>query len=76
MILSFSTRSINLNFRIKVNGMYNGKKLNTLVGVSGLLAIVDDNEITNKLIAKAFSCKGDKLVCKLRRGIKITFYAK
>lgn len=72
--LNENVGKINRNFKIKVFGIYNGKKINTLVGVSGLIRIIDDMELTNKLIAKAFRCKGDKQVCKLRRGIKVTFY--
>lgn len=31
-------------------------------------------EMANKLLSRAFRSKEDKQVCKLRRGIKITFY--
>lgn len=72
--LEFSTKSINQNFKMWVYGSINGQKVNTLVGVAGLIRMVDDIELTNKLIRKAFNCTQDKLVCKLRRGIKITFY--
>lgn len=33
--LEYTTKQINRTFKIKVNGMFNGKKINTLVGVSG-----------------------------------------
>lgn len=33
--LERTTRKINMNFRIKVNGIVDGKKINTLVGVPG-----------------------------------------
>lgn len=37
-VLTYSTREINRDFRIKVHGVNaEGKKLNTLVGVSGAL---------------------------------------
>lgn len=72
--LNYSTREINHNFKIKVNGVYNGKKINTLVGVSGLIKIVEDIDLINKMLRKAFNCMADKQVCKLRRGIKISFY--
>lgn len=74
--LDFSTRKINMNFRIKVFGFdANGKKLNKLVGVAGLIELIGI-EFVNKFVAKAFKGKGDKTECKLRRGIKITFYIK
>lgn len=74
--LNYSTRLINYNFRIKVAGIdLNGKKINKLVGVSGLIELIGV-EFVNKFLAKAFKGKGDKTVCKLRRGIKISFYIK
>lgn len=33
--LERTTKEINMNFRIKVNGIVDGKKINTLVGVPG-----------------------------------------
>lgn len=72
--LKYTTREINRNFKIKVSGMYEGKKVNTLVGVSGLCRMVDDIELTDRLLDRAFSSMDDKCVCKLRRGIKISFY--
>lgn len=38
--LNYSTKMINANFRIKVNGIINGKKINTLVGVAGAIALI------------------------------------
>lgn len=38
--LERTTKEINMNFRIKVNGIVDGKKINTLVGVSGLIKLV------------------------------------
>lgn len=74
--LYYSTKEINLNFRIKVAGFdENGKKINKLVGVSGLIKLIGI-EFVNKFLAKAFGGKSDKTVCKLRRGIKISFYSK
>lgn len=72
--LNYSTQEINRNFKIKVTGMVDGRKINTLVGVRGLIAYVGDIELTNRLIARAFDSMSDKQVCKLRRGIRITFY--
>lgn len=72
--LNYTTRKINRNFKIKVSGMYGGEKINTLVGVSGLVKLVNDIELTNRLLDRAFASLEDKCVCKLRRGIKISFY--
>lgn len=72
--LNYSTREINHNYKIKVSGIYEGSKINTLVGVSGLLKMVNDIELTNRLLDRAFSCMDDVCVCKLRRGLKISFY--
>lgn len=73
--LERTTREINMNFRIKVNGIVDGKKINTLVGVSGLIKLVGI-EMANKMIRRVFNGKGDKIECKLRRGIKVVFYSK
>lgn len=74
--LNFSTKEINQNYRIKVNGVDDtGRKLNTLVGVSGLISIVGV-DFTNKFLHRAESCLDDSCTCKLRRGLKVTFYVK
>lgn len=72
--LRYTTREINRNYKIKVAGLVDGSKVNTLVGVSGLLELVGV-EMANKLLDRAFRCMDDKQVCKLRRGIKISFYS-
>ena len=38
--LRYTTREINRNYKIKVAGLVDGSKVNTLVGVSGLLELV------------------------------------
>ena len=74
--LNYSTQEINSNFCIKVSGVdENGKKINKLVGVFGLIKLIGI-EFVNKFLNKAFKGKEDKTVCKLRRGIKISFYVK
>lgn len=73
--LKYTTREINGNYKIKVSGLYDGQKVNTLVGVSGFVKMVNDIELCNRLLDRAFACMGDVCVCKLRRGIKISFYA-
>lgn len=72
--LKYTTREINGNYKIKVSGLFDGKKVNTLVGVSGFLKMVDDVELCNRFLDRAFRSMDDKCVCKLRRGLKISFY--
>ena len=73
--LNYSTSEINANFKIKVFGRLNGKKINTLVGVSGLLNLLDGAiDLVNRLLDRAFRSKGDVCHCKLRRGLQISFY--
>lgn len=62
-------------FRIKINGIVDGKKVNKLVGVKGLIELIGV-EIANKMLRRSFNGTDDKTVCKLRRGIKISFYVK
>ena len=45
--LEYTTKEINRTFKIKVNGLFNGKKINTLVGVSGLIKLVGVKWRTN-----------------------------
>lgn len=74
--LAYSTREINRNFRIKVSGVDGeGNKVHKLVGVSGAIALIGV-EMFNKLLKRAFNNIEDKCVCKLRRGIKFSFYIK
>lgn len=73
--LKYSSREINSSYKIKVSGIFEGQKINTLVGVAGLCRIIDDIALTNRLLDRAFDCMDDKCICKLRRGIKISFYA-
>lgn len=73
--LNYSTREINRNFKIKIYGIVDGKRVNTLVGVSGLIRMLDGAiDLVNRLLGRAFNGMGDKVVCKLRRGLKVTFY--
>lgn len=73
--LERTTKEINMNFRIKVNGIVDGKKVNKLVGVKGLIELIGV-EMANKMLCHTFNGTDDKTVCKLRRGIKISFYVK
>lgn len=72
--LKYTTREINRNYKIKVYGLFDGKKVNTLVGVSGFLKMVNDIDLCNRLLDRANAGMGDVIVCKLRRGLKISFY--
>lgn len=73
--LNYSTTEVNRNFKIKVSGVNENTKLHTLVGVSGLLDIVGSSEKVNNMLEKAFRKGADKVECKLRRGLKVTFYS-
>lgn len=74
--LAFTTKVINRCFRIKINGNINGMKVNQLVGVAGLIDLLEDIDLVNRLIERAFNSPEYAIPCKLRRGIKITFYSK
>lgn len=73
----YSTTYINRNYRIKVFGVNEegGKKINKLVGVSGLLELIGV-DLANKFMDKREKSMGDVLVCKLRRGLQVSFYVK
>ena len=74
--LRYSSVEINRSFRLKVSGIDAlGNKINKLVGVSGMIALIGV-EMFNKLLDRAFSCLLDVCVCKLRRGLKVSFYCK
>lgn len=73
--LKYSTREINRDFKIKAYGYTEeGKKVDRLVGVSGLLLLIGV-EHANKQLERAYRLGDDKCVCKLRRGLKVTYYA-
>lgn len=72
----YTTREVNANFKIKVFGRdENGKKINTLVGVSGLIRLIG-MELFNKFVTRAIKATHNaaKCICKLRRGLQVTFY--
>ena len=74
--LKYTKRFINQNFRMKVYGYdENGKRINKLVGVAGLIALIGI-EFINKFIDRALKAGLDKVICKLRRGLQVSFYAK
>ena len=47
--LLYTTKEINRNFRIKINGIVDGKKVNKLVGVKGLIELIGV-EMANKML--------------------------
>lgn len=74
--LAYTTKQINANFRIKVSGVdAQGRKVHKLVGVAGAIALIGV-EMLNKFLKRAFNSLADKCVCKLRRGLKFSFYVK
>lgn len=76
MTLAYSSKEINRNFRIKVSGIDSeGNKIHTLVGVTGAMNLIGV-ELLNKFLKRAFECMDDVCICKLRRGLKFSFYAK
>lgn len=70
----YTTHEINSNWKIKIYGIIDGVRVNKLVGVAGLVRYIGE-ELAQKFVGRAFRDMLDKCVCKLRRGIKITFYA-
>lgn len=73
----YTTAFINRNFRIKVFGMVDGKKVNKLVGVSGLLELLNgDMEKMDKYITRSLKSMQDKTCCKIYGGAMVTFYVK
>lgn len=74
--MRYSSEYINRNYRIKVYGHTSeGQRINTLVGVSGFIALVGV-DFVNKFIERAENSMQDSTTCKLRRGIAITLYIK
>jgi hypothetical protein len=72
----FDSKFVNANFRIKVFGRdENGRKINTLVGVSGIIRLIGE-ELFYKFVQRALDCMLDVCVCKLRRGLQVSLYVK
>jgi hypothetical protein len=72
----FDSKYINQNFRIKVFGYNeNGKKINTLMGVSGIIKLIGET-LFFKFVQRALDCMRDVCVCKLRRGLQVSLYVK
>lgn len=76
MTLAYSSKFINRNWRIKVSGVdAQGNRVHKLVGVKGIIELIGI-EMLNKLLNRAIKCIEDVCVCKLRRGLKVSFYIK
>lgn len=73
--MTYTSKQINRDFRLKVNGIVNGVKINILVGVSGLIKLIGE-ELMMKQLTRAYKAGDDKCVCKLRRGLVVTYYSK
>lgn len=72
--MDYTTSYINRNYLIKVYGTDNeGKRINKLVGVSGLINLIG-TELANKFVSRAEQAKKDVCICKLRRGLQVSFY--
>ena len=76
-LIGFSTTEINNSFLMKLSGHYEGQKYNTLVGVTGLLECIGI-DLAKKMLHRAFRMnkKERKEVCKLRSGLRVSFYYK
>lgn len=71
----FTTLEVNKNFKIKAHTVNRyGRNLNTLIGVSGLIRLVGV-DFANKFTERAFNSGADKCICKLRSGVRVTFYS-
>ena len=73
--MTYTSRQINRDFRLKVFGFLNGKKINMLVCVSGLLNLIGE-ELMEKQLNRAYKSGMDVTVCKLRRGLQVSYYSK
>lgn len=74
-INTYSKSEINRNFKIKVFGIVNGVKRNTLVGVSGLINILNGDEAkAMAMVTRAFNSGKDRTDCKIYGGAKVSFY--
>lgn len=74
--IKVDSKFINKNFRIKVFGIVNGVKVNKLVGVSGLEAILGSWEKVVKFVTRAWNAMADVCRCKIYGGATISFYSK
>ena len=72
--MEYTTTYINRNYLIKVYGLdVEGKRINKLVGVSGLVALIGV-ELATKFIDRAEKAAAECGMCRLRRGLKVSLY--
>lgn len=74
-IMDFTTQMINRDFRINMQEFVNGTRVRHLIGVSTLIELIGI-ELANKFVHRAYDCGADSCICKLRRGLQISFYSK
>lgn len=72
---NYSTSEINRDWRMKVNGVVNGHKVNCLYGCSGLIEIIGER-LFWKFVERAYNSWADKCTCKVYGGVRVTFYGK
>lgn len=72
--MDFTTSQINRDFLINFQEFRNNKRNRHLIGVSTLIQIVGI-ELANKFVNRAYNSAADVCVCKLRRGVQISFYS-
>lgn len=73
-MLTYTTTQINFNFKVVINYHEDGKRIRTLVGVRGLRKAVNDDNLLSRLLDRAFKSREDMCICKLRRGLQVSFY--
>lgn len=71
--MDWTTKQINRDFLINMQEFVNGVRVRHLIGVSTLIELVGV-ELANKFVARAYNSGNDVTVCKLRRGLQISFY--
>lgn len=68
-----SIKRIVTDWRIKVYGYVDGERVNHLVGWRGLVECIGE-DLAVKFVDRAYASGQDICHCKLRRGIKVSFY--
>jgi len=67
---------VNRDFYIKVYGQYKSNHKSKLQSSRQAEEIIEDPNLYEKLVQRAYDKGLDKVVCKLRRGLTIIFYGK
>lgn len=71
--MNWTTKQINRDYLINMQEFVDGVRVRHLIGVSTLIELVGV-ELANKFVGRAYSSGNDVTVCKLRRGLQISFY--